>query len=63
MIVIVSKLIVSIVIWFSLGSLLLPLFNLASEKLNDKNYETNEFMVITVMIFTLPVFITMPFFL
>ena len=62
MLLIIAKLSVSIVLWFALGSALLPTLNFIGKKLNDYNEETNEVMTIVTMLMVSPLFIVVPFF-
>ena len=62
MLLLISKLIIGIILWFALGALLLPTLNFIGKKLNDLNEETNEIMTIATMIMVAPLFVAVPLF-
>lgn len=63
MLLIITKLFLSIALWLVLGESLLVAVNFIGKKLNDKNEKLNEIMTLTTMLIVAPLFLIIPFFI
>lgn len=63
MLLIITKLFLSIALWLALGESLLVAVNFIGKKLNDKNEKLNEIMTLTTMLMVAPLFLIIPFFI